>query len=104
MIEAHDVAQVEVGAQPVDPPSITLGMMDVPGVEGISPKLAVGREIIRRNAGDEKRVARLRVELKEMRVRPHVGAVARHKDRSVADQLDVQLPRLGANLLPLAEE
>ena len=104
MVDAHDVAEREVGAQALQPPRVALGGVLFPGVERISPELAIGREVVGRHAGDRERRAGFLVDLKQIGPRPYVGGITRHEDRRVADQLDPALAGRRAHARPLAEE
>ena len=104
MVNAHDVALRERGAEPVAPPRVAVGGVGFPGVERVAPHLAVGGKIIRRHPGDGDGLKRCRVELEELRVGPGVGGIAGDEDREVADDLDAALLRGGAEFRPLAEE
>ena len=104
MVDAHDVADLERGAQAVAPPGVAVGAVCRPIVERVAPQLAVGGEIIRRHAGHGDGQEGFGVELEEMRRGPGVGGVGRHENREVADDAHAALLRGGAELRPLAEE
>ena len=56
-----------------------------PVIERISPKLSGLAEIIRRNACHNGRIA-VFVQLKELRIGPHISAVYGSKNRDIAEQ------------------
>ena len=62
-----------------------------------------GAEIVRRYAGRDERRPAL-VELEQVLVGPHVGAVVRDEDGDVADDGDPALAGLGSKRAPLVEE
>ena len=103
MIKPHEVHQLQRAAQARDPPGETARGMHLPAVERIAPQLAGRAEIIRRHAGDDGGPARL-VEVKQLPVRPDVGAVLGDEDRDVADDLEALAPRELAQRLPLTVE
>ena len=52
MIDAQKIGQNQLVTNPGDPPLITAILMGFPIIERISPELAGGGEIVRRNTGD----------------------------------------------------
>ncbi len=103
VVDAHEVGELEAAAQAVDPPAVAVLRHAVPAVERVAPALAGGAEVVGRHAGDVARPAAL-VEVEQLLMRPHVGAVVRDVDRQVAEQADTA-PRGGAaQLPPLGEE
>src|SRR5437879_13796592 len=87
MIDAHQVDQLEQMAEAFDPPLIARGGHGIPLVQRVAPQLTGGAEIVRWYAGRNERKPAL-VELEQVLVRPHVGAVVRAEDGDVADDGD----------------
>src|SRR6185503_6555923 len=85
VVDAYAVGELQAAAQAVDPPRVTVGRHALPAVERVAPALAGGAEVVRRHAGDVERPAAL-VEVEQLLMRPHVGAVVRDVDRQVAEQ------------------
>ena len=103
VVDAHGVEQLEARAEPVEPPAVAVRLHRLPVVERVAPLLSELAEIIRRHARDVLRLAVLR-EIEKMAVRPHVGAVARHIHRQVADDLHALIVGVRLDCLPLFEE
>lgn len=103
MIQADDIVHVEGGADAALPPGETVGFHGVPVVDGISPVLAGGRELVGRRAGDTYGIAG-GVDLKELGRGPHLDGVARDIDGQVADDEDVALVGIGLEATPLTIE
>ncbi len=87
VIQPHEVDQAQHGLHARDPPRVALGGVRLPAIERVAPQLARLREVVRRHAGDHGRPAR-GVELEQLAVRPHVGAVVGDEDRRIADERD----------------
>ena len=77
--------------------------MIVPVIERIAPELSVRREVIRRAACHRLRLT-LRVELKELGVRPGIRRIRRDINRQVADNRDAVRGRIVLQALPLLVE
>ena len=103
MIQADDIVHVEGGADAALPPGETVGFHGVPVVDGISPVLAGGRELVGRRAGDTYGITG-GVDLKELGCGPHLDGVARDIDGQVADDEDVALVGIGLEAAPLTIE
>ena len=69
--------------------------MDLPTIERIPPELPSRREIIRRNPGYDGGFPCL-IKEEQLWVRPDIGAVMRHKNRDIADDLDSLVLCIGA--------
>ena len=74
VIQPYDVDVGEQGAQPIDSPAIARVPQGLPVVNGISPKLARGAEIVGRHAANEAGTAVL-VQQEQPWVGPHVARV-----------------------------
>ena len=78
--------------------------MSRPVVERITPQLAVGREIVRRNTGDERGTPALSIELEEVRTRPNIRAIESGENWRIPNDADAELCRFLADLSPLAKK
>ena len=87
MVDSNVVEQGQISGEPEDPPLITGIAVNVPTVDRVAPELAVGAEVIRWNAGHRHGAAGV-VELKKMRVSPHIRAVERHIDGQIPENAD----------------
>ena len=87
MIQANRVDVSQEGAHPVDAPAVAGSPKRVPVVDGIAPELPLGAEVVGWHAGDEARPV-MRVQQKQLRVRPHVARVGRDEEGQIADQAD----------------
>ena len=103
VVEAHDVREPEVQADPLDPPVVAFLGENVPPVEGMAPELPVRAEVVGRNAR-RRRGPPVLAEHEQPAVRPDVGAVARDVDGEVPDHRDVARVRLRLHALPLPEK
>lgn len=103
MIQADDIVHVEGGADAALPPGETVRLHGVPVVDGISPVLAGGRELVGRRASDTHRITG-GVDLKELGRGPHLDGVARDIDGQVANDEDVALVGIGLEAAPLTIE
>src|SRR5580765_7344958 len=83
MIDANSVQVIQSRCHAVNPPAIARLLMRLPIVKGITPKLALGAEIIRRHASHESRI-QLVVNQEQLRVGPHVRRIRRYKNGQVA--------------------
>ena len=104
MIDAHHIAQLKRSPQPCMPPREAVGHMPLPFIKRIAPELAIRRKVIRRHARHRRRPTRLSIQLKQLRIGPHVGRVRRHKDRDVADNLDAPRGRRRPQRPPLCKK
>ena len=86
MIYPDDIEPLEHHVHPVDPPRKPGFPERIPPVDRIPPELPVLTEVIGRHPGNGER-APFCVQVEEMLVRPHVGAVMVDVDRQVADDL-----------------
>src|SRR5258708_33633703 len=103
VIDADDVGESQRRAEPRHPPSVSTLADDIPSVQRIAPALAGLAEVIGRDAGHDGRFAVV-IELKELAVRPHVGAVAGDIDRDVAENVDSARVGGFADRGPLSEK
>ena len=103
VVDAHTVKQGAGGAHAAHPPRVTGLLHIVPIIDRVAPKLTVRGEIVRRNTRDAARMA-LVVELELLRCAPDIGGIKRNIDRQIADDLDLPLVCVGAELRPLLVE
>src|SRR5690242_8505184 len=100
MVDADDVAKVQCLPHALDPPVVPGLLQSLPVIERIAPALAGLAECIGRNAGDD-RGTEVRIQEKQLRVRPYVSAVIADEDRDVADDLNTVHSRCRADRAPL---
>ena len=74
-----------------------------PHVQRVTPALARGTEVIGRHAGNGARPA-LGIQLEELRVRPHIGALGGDENRRITHELNATAASMIANGLQLPEE
>src|SRR5262249_38669201 len=103
VVEANAVEAGEVVAQPLHPPGVAALLEHIPAVDRVAPELPGLAEIIRRDAGHDRRPL-LFVELEKVRAHPHVGAVDADVDRYVADEIYFFLVRVMLERGPLLEK
>ena len=63
--------------------------METPSVERISPELAVGGKIVRRDTCHPLRRAGFLVDLEEFRIPPNVGTISSDEYRDITDDFDL---------------
>ena len=95
VVHAHLVEELEVALEAALPPREAARLHAVPAVERVAPELAGGAEVVRRHARHGVRAA-LRVEVEEVGLGPHLGAVGGDVDREVAEKGDVARGGVGA--------
>ena len=100
MVEPHHVHELQGLAHSVDPPPEPLGAKTVPVVERIAPELPGDAERIRWHPAHDGRPP-IRVELPQVRTRPHVGGVVGDEDRNVANDPDPPLIGVALEIEPL---
>ncbi len=103
MIDASEIGQFEIAAEPFNPPGKPLFGQRLPVVQGVAPSLPRLAEIVRRNTGHAERPAAV-VELEEPPVRPDIGRVVGDEDRDVAHDADAQAVGVLLESPPLAVE
>src|SRR5215469_3850952 len=104
MVQPDEIACLRRPAQALDPPAIPVGTNRVPVIEGISPALAGGAEVVRRHSGNDFRLQCLLAQPEQMPVRPHIRAIVIHKNRDVANHTNRLLRTVMANGAPLLPE
>ena len=103
MVDADHVIELACAVDAAYPPAEAVLPHGVPVIQGVAPQLAVGGEVVRRDAG-HRLGHQLLVQLEELRLRPHVGGIQRHIDGQVADDADALLVDIVPQKLPLGEE
>ena len=83
MINSHQVEPAEVNLHPLHPPVKLLGLQFGPVVVRVPPALSSFRKVVRRDAGDDIRLA-LFIKLEVVTVSPDIRAVVRYEDGHVA--------------------
>ena len=79
MIQANRVDVSQEGAHPVDAPAVAGPPKRVPVLDGIPPELPLGTEVVGWDSGNEARPV-MRVQQKQLRVRPHVARVGGNEE------------------------
>ena len=97
VVQPYQVHLRQRRAKTRHPPVVARLLEHLPVVERVAPQLPGLAEVIWRHARHGHRPALL-VEQEDFRVRPHVGRVARHEDRYIADQPHAL--RVGVRLQP----
>ena len=77
--------------------------MVIPVIQRIAPKLSCSREIIRRNSGNNGRIAVL-FKLEQFTVCPYICTVKCNEDWDIADDLDAVYMCIITKSVPLTEE
>src|ERR1700731_3171194 len=103
MIKPYVVAIPRGPSQPLHPPVVASRLHHIPAIKRITPTLSGLAEKIRRNARDYLWFQSL-VQLKQVRVRPHICAIVVHKDRDIADNTHRALRTIFSQRLPLLVE
>ena len=103
VVNAHHVIQPGHMGAPALPPGKAGLFVIGPVVQGIAPVLALVGKGIRGHAGHAGG-AHILLQLEELRIAPHLGAVRRDIDGQVADDGDSLGVGVGLDRLPLAEE
>src|SRR5438093_10111328 len=103
MIEARPVHQLEHSADSINPPLVARFRQYAPAIERIPPQLSRRAEVIRRHARNRPRRT-VRIEIKDFRICPYIGAVVRDKDGYIADDLYASAVAVALQVAPLPEE
>src|SRR5262245_59142462 len=103
MIESNQIDMRQERAHTVNPPSVPAPSMGFPVVDGVAPELALGIEIVRRDAANKSRPSLL-VQLEQLRIGPHVAGVRGDEKGQVADQAHAVLVRVVLQSFSLAEQ
>ena len=103
MVDADDVKQLLVIADPLDPEIEVVLFQVVPIVDGVAPPLAHGAEVIRRDACNIGRPSGL-VQQEVFLAGPDVHRVDPHIEGHVPHDADSFFPGYSPHHLPLAEE
>src|SRR5215469_13809464 len=103
VIDAYNVVEPQGCLKTIDPPFVAGGSELFPVVDGISPQLTRGAEIIWGHARHLGRIPS-RIQRKKFAICPDIGAVMSNVNRNVADDRHAMSVRVSAQCLPLAEE
>ena len=103
MIEARPIHQLEHSADSINPPLVARFRQYAPAIERIPPQLSRRAEVIRRHARNRPRRT-VRIEIKDFRICPYIGAVVRDKDGYIADDLYASAVAVALQVAPLPEE
>src|SRR5882724_13667167 len=103
MVHTKQVEMFERETEAVNPPAEIVLRDAVPAIGWAAPALAVGAEIIGRNAADRTHVVIL-VQIEKRWMAPDVGAVVFDVKRQIAEQRDIPLTAIFPKLRPLAKK
>jgi hypothetical protein len=103
MIEAQDVAGGQRPAHPFNPPIVAAGPQHVPAIQRISPALSGNAKGIGRHTGNRNGLE-VGIELENIRMGPHVGAVVADENGNIANDLDATRSASRMQGAPLFEE
>ena len=103
MVDSKNVIFFFAGGKALYPPGIAVFFLFFPVINGVSPKLAVGAERIRRAAGNTFRV-KVFVKKELFRFRPDVRGIQRNIDRNIADDFYSFSVCVGTEFFPLGEK
>src|SRR5579872_101419 len=103
MVETDVIAILRRPAQPLNPPSVSTLLHDVPAVERISPPLAGLAEEVGRHASHDFRL-KIFVQAEQFTVCPDVSAVMIYKDRNIAHDANRTIGAILTKSVPLLVE
>ena len=103
VIDANRVEVIQPCLEPINPPTIARLSERLPVIDRVSPELALGAEIIRRNAGDDPRL-RLLVQQEQLGIGPHVRRIRGNKDGKITQQPHPALIRVILEGLPVPQQ
>ena len=103
VVETNHVIETGSIADPLFPPAVVVFLHPVPGIEGISPKLAVSVEVVWRNSADFLWVVGS-VKLEHLWRSPDISAVQSYIDRHISNDSDFLILCVGSKGIPLSEE
>ena len=102
VIDANRVEVIQPRLEPIDPPAIARLSERLPVIDRVPPQLALGAEIIRRNAGDDPGL-RLVVQEEQLRIGPYVRRIRGNKDGKITQQPHSALIRIILEELPVPQ-
>ena len=102
MIQADEIHLLQHDFNPFNPPAVSVLRHDIPPVQGMPPALSRFAEIVRRYSGNVSWLTFF-IQIEEMRIRPHIGAVVRYKNRKVPDDFDAPFVTVLFKRRPLPE-
>src|ERR1700722_16931117 len=103
MIEAYVIEALDGPAHAVDPPGISLLLHYIPAIQRMAPALSVFAEKIRGHSRDDFGI-KLGTQMKQIGMRPNIGAVEINEDRDIAHHSNGMTRAMAAKRLPLFEE
>src|SRR5256885_4935898 len=103
VVHTKQVQMFEGETETVNPPAEIVLRDAVPAIGWAAPALAVGAEIIGRNAADRAHVVIL-VQIEKRRMAPYVGAVVFDVKRQIAEDRNTALAAIFPELRPLAKK
>src|SRR6266568_897129 len=103
MIDTDDVKELEHRTKTLDPPRVLPAPHLFPVIQGISPKLTGGAEIIRRHSRNSGRLT-LRIEKKQFTTTPHISGIVADKNRYIANNGNSFCGRICSQFTPLPEK
>ena len=103
MVEPHRVEARERLLEATAPPRVPVALHARPSIERVAPALAGGAEVVGGHACDGVRHA-VGIEIEQLAVLPHVGAVVGHEDGEVADEPDAARVHVASKGGPLPIE
>ena len=103
VIQTNHIIHFRRSRQPTNPPGKACFLHQVPIVQGISPKLTVGRKGIRRATCNSRRIA-ITIQLKHRWVRPYVNRIQWNIDRYITDNFNAPFIGIATQCRPLLEE
>src|SRR6476646_3844832 len=103
VVHAKKVQMFESETETVNPPTEIALRDALPTIGWAAPALAVGAEIIGRNAADRTQVVIL-VQIEKCSLAPHVGAVVFDVEREITEDRNMSLAAIFPELCPLAKK
>ena len=103
MVNSDYIIHLKASFQSLHPPLEAGLPMILPVVKRIPPKLSRRGKRVGRTARHRSRITAF-IKLEQLRIRPCIGAVKRHIDRNIADELYLPVIRIAFQLFPLNAE
>ena len=103
MVQPHPVIEPSGGREPANPPAVTVLLVPLPAVQGVSPELSViGKGI--RGAACHRCGGQALIQLEQLRIAPHLTGVQGHINGHISQNLDTLLLGVLPQGVPLAVE
>src|SRR6266571_5555045 len=87
MVEPDDVVSLQGRTHSLHPPVVSPRFQNVPAIQRIPPALTGFAERVRRHPGNDGGL-KIMVEVENIGMRPHIGAVVIHKDSHIPNDAD----------------